>query len=165
MNNLYNKDAKEKIESIVNDVDFAMMATQLTSKPSHIIPMSTKKVDDEGYIWFLSGRDSEHNSNINKDNKIELIYSSPKSMTFMSMYAEAHISLDKKVLENLYTSADDNWFEGIDDPNLSAIKVKPLSAHYWEPKDNKLITLIKMGVGAVTDNKQDIGESGQLHVN
>jgi len=163
MNNLYNKEAREKIEKIAEDVDFAMMATNLASKPSHIIPMSTKKVDDHGNIWFLSGKDSEHNHNISEDDDVELIYSHPGNMTFMSLYAKAEIVYDEQILKDLYGQSDDNWFDGVDDPNLSAIKVKPITAHYWEPKDNKLITLFKMGVGAITDKKQDIGESGQLH--
>ena len=163
MNNLYNEEAKDKIKEIVTDVDYAMMATQLESKPSHIVPMSTKKVDEEGNIWFLSGQDSEDNTNILKDASVELIYSHPGKMTFMSLYGHAEIVVNETILKELYSDSDNNWFDGPEDPNLSAIKVKPDSAHYWEPKHNKLVTLFKIGVGAITDQKQDVGQSGELH--
>ncbi len=160
--NLYNKEAKEKIKELAEDIDFAMMATHLDSKPFHAIPMSTKKVDEDGNIWFLSGQDSEHNAFIKKDSNVVLLYSKPSDMSFLTVFGEAVIETNKHILENLYGKSDNMWFDGVDDPNLSAIKFKPKQAQYWEPKHNKLVTLFKFGVGAVTGEQQDLGNSGSL---
>ena len=162
--NLYNDEAKEKITKMAEDIDFAMMATNLENIPLSVIPMSTKKVDGEGNIWFLSGKDSDHNKDIEKDPNAQLIYSKPGSMQFLSVYGRATIVTDKSILEDLYSKADDNWFDGKDDPNLTAISFKPSEAAYWDSKSNKLVSLFKMGVGAVTGNKQDVGETGKLKV-
>ena len=160
--NLYDKKAQEKIKDIAEDIDFTMLATNLGHKPFHAVPMSTKKVDEEGNIWFLSGKDSTHNQHISNDKYTELIYSDPSDMTFMNLFCEASIIEDKNILKELYGKTDDNWFDGVDDPNLSALKLTPLEAYYWEPKDNKLVTLFKMGVGAITGDRQDLGEHGNL---
>ncbi|HEA29955.1 MAG TPA: general stress protein [Leeuwenhoekiella sp.] len=161
---LYNKDAKQKITEMAKDIDFAMMATNLKQIPLSVIPMSTKKVDGEGNIWFLSGKDSDHNKDIEKDANAQLIYSEPSSMQFLSVYGRATITTDKGIIKELYGKGDDNWFEGVDDPNISAISFKPSEAAYWDTKSNKLVSLFKMGVGAVTGEKQDIGKSGKLKV-
>ena len=160
--NLYNKDAREKIKDIAESIDFTMFATSVSNMPFHVIPMSTKKVDEHGNIWFLSGKDSDHNQHIHKDNKVQLMYSKPGDMTFMVLHGQATISTERSILKELYGSGDDNWFDGLDDPNLTAIKVTPNAAHYWEPKHNKLVTLFKMGIGAISGDSPDIGEEGHI---
>ena len=162
--NLTKEQANEKIKSLVSSIDFAMMETNLGGRPTHIIPMSTKKVDDHGRIWFLSNATSEHNRNIENDNKMQLIYSSPGDMKFMSLYGEAIITKDAVVIEKLYGKLDDTWFEGKNDPNVSAIAFTPLDGHYWDTKYNKLVSLIKMGAGVITGKMQDLGTQGDLDV-
>ncbi len=50
--NLFNQDAKDKIKEIAESVDFAMMVTNLGATPLNAIPMSTKKVEDDGVFGF-----------------------------------------------------------------------------------------------------------------
>lgn len=162
--NLYTKEAKDKIQEIAITTDFAMMITDPTSKPFHAIPMSTKNVDDHGAIWFLSKKNSLHNQHIQNDADLHLIYNNPGNMSFLKIYGRATIHTDRVLLEEFYQSTDDSWFDGVDDPNLCAIRVEPLDAHYWEPKSGKIISLLKMGVGAVTGKKVDVGREGNLEV-
>lgn len=160
--NLINKDAKEKIKELAEKIDFTMMITGLGTKPLNVIPMSTKKVDDNGNIWFLSNSDSDHNANIKLDSSIQLIYSQPKSMEYLSVYGQGSITKDYSILEDLYQKSDDTWFEGLDDPNLTAIQFTPEEAYYWDTKNNKFVSLLKMGVGTITGNEPDLMESGKL---
>jgi general stress protein 26 len=163
-NNLFNEEARAKIKGLAEDIDFTMMETHLGAKQTHIIPMSTKEVDEDGCIWFLSNKNSEHNGYIEADNSIQLIYSKPGDMEFMIVYGEAHITTERPILEKYYGSSDDAWFDGVDDPNLTAIKVVPKDAHYWDTKNGKLVSLLKMGMGALTGEKQDLGEQGELKI-
>lgn len=161
---LYNKEAQEKIKELAEGIDFAMMTTDLSQPPFHIIPMSTKKVDKNGSIWFLSGKDSAHNSHIKEEERALLTYSSKSDMEFLSVYGHAKITDDKNILKELYGSGDDAWFDGVDDPNLSAIEIRPSEARYWHTKNGKLVSLFKMAMGAVTGNEPDLGEEGNLKV-
>jgi general stress protein 26 len=160
--NLKHREAIEKIKSLAESIDFAMLCTDLAAKPFHAIPMSTKQVDEEGAIWFLSGADSKHNANIKRDASVELLYSHPGSMSFLSIFGEATLYWDKELLKSLYESTDDAWFEGVDDPNLTAIKVRPIYANYWDPKSNKLVSMLKMGVSALTGQEPDLMDQGKL---
>src|SRR5690606_40727357 len=90
--------------------------------------------------------------------------SKPGNMSFLRVYGIAQIINERARLEKLYGSMDDTWFDGVNDPNLCAIKVEPLEAEYWEPKHNKLVTLFKMGVGALTDSEPDLGNRGSLKI-
>lgn len=164
-NNLFNEEARSKMKELAENIDFTMMETNLNGKPSHIVPMSTKEIDVDGCIWFLSNKNSDHNSFLNSDNSIQLIYSKPSDMEFMTIFGHASVTTDKAILEALYGKSDDAWFEGVDDPNLTAIKVVPKAAHYWDTKNNKLVSLLKIGLGAITGEKQDLGEEGNLDLN
>ena len=162
--NLINAEAKAKLIEMANNIDFTLMATGLEKPPFHTIPMSTKSVDDDGCIWFLSGRDSTHNANIEVDGRVQLNYADVGKFDFMTVYGKAEIVTEKSKLMELYGSSDDAWFDGVDDPNLSAIKVTPCDAHYWDSKNGKLITMFNIGIGAITGEKPDLMDQGELSI-
>jgi general stress protein 26 len=155
-------EAKEKMKSLAEDIKIAMMVTGFEQKPLDAIPMTTKKVDEAGNIWFLSLRSSEHNQNIERTGAIQLLYSKPSDMEFLSVYGTGEIVTEKDVLEDLYEKTTDSWFDGVNDPQLTAIKFTPSEAYYWDTKSNKYVTLLKMGAAAITGNDQDIGRKGKL---
>lgn len=156
------REALEKMTEMVNEIDFAMLLTDLKSQPISAVPMSTKKVDEEGNIWFLSGLNSDHNTNIVNSPEVQLLYSDVSDMEFISIYGRATIVADPSILNDLYERSDDAWFTGENDPNLTAIKVVPEEAYYWDNKYNKYVSLFKMGVAAITGKKADVGEKGRL---
>ena len=162
--NLQSVDAASKIKELAEAINFVMLCTNLNAKPFHAIPMSTKRVDEQGSIWFLSGDDSTHNDNIHDDSKVELLYSDPRSMRFLNVYGDAKIHNDRKILEKLYGKTDDAWFDGVDDANLTAIEVVPIDAHYWDAKNNRLISMAKMGIAAITGKQPDLIEQGDLDI-
>lgn len=160
--NLTSHKALEKMRELVDDIKFGMMLTNLQKQPISAVPMTSKKVDEAGNIWFLSGLNSEHNANIVINPQIQLLYSKPSDMEFISIYGQATIVTERDILEDLYSKTDDSWFTGVDDPNLTAIKVAPKEAYYWDTKENKYISLFKMGLSAITGKKSDVGEKGRL---
>ncbi|MCL6219815.1 pyridoxamine 5'-phosphate oxidase family protein [Zunongwangia pacifica] len=162
--NLEYSEARKKLKSLVEDIKTAMFVTNIGSKPVDAVPMTTKKIDTEGNIWFLSGLNSDHNTNIVKDSDVQLLYSDVKDFEFISIFGKAAIVTEKDILEDLYSRVDDTWFKGTDDPNLSAIKVNPEEAYYWDTKSNKYVSLFKMGVSAITGKQKDIGEKGKLEL-
>ena len=162
--NLEYTEARKKLKSLVNEIKMAMLITNIGSKPVNAVPMTTKKVDTEGNIWFLSTLDSDHDTDIVKDSDVQLLYSDTKKMDFISVFGYATLVTDKDILEELYSKVDDTWFKGVDDPNLTAIKVNPQEAYYWDTKSNKYSALFKMGIAAVTGESQDIGEKGKLNL-
>ncbi len=162
--NLNREESREKLRDLVDDIKVAMMVTGLEKRPINAIPMRTKKIDDEGNIWFISMDNSDHNKNLAINKDIHLLYSAPDDNEFLTVYGQAEITKDRSILEDLYSATSDNWFDGVDDPKLTAIKVKPDEAYYWDSKMNKYVTLFKMGIGALTGEKKDVGKKGKLNL-
>lgn len=162
--NLYSKEAKEKLKEMAESVEVAMFATNLSKLPLSIVPMHTKKVDENGNIWFLSGADSDHNRDILKNKKAQLIYSHPGDMKYLSVFGTAEIVSDQSTINELYSKMDNAWFDGPEDASVTAIKFSPKEAAYWNNDNNKFVTLFKLGVAAVTGEDQNIGTSGKMKV-
>lgn len=162
--NLSREEAKKKYKKLSEDIKVAMMVTDLDKRPLSAIPMTTKKVDESGNTWFLSLRDSEHNQNILRKNQVQLLYSEPSDMEFLSVFGTAEITSDKTILEELYDKTTDTWFDGTDDPKITAIRFSPTEAYYWDKKSNTYITLYKMGIAAATGKDKDIGKKGRLEL-
>lgn len=160
--NANRENAKEKLKHLVEDIKVAMMVTGLHKESFSAVPMSTKKVDEDGTIWFLSLKNSAHNLNISGDNKVQLLYSNPLEMEFVSISGTGTIITDQSVFEALYNKKKDPWFKGIDDPDMTAIKFTPSNADYWDAHANKYKELYRLGIAAINGNNEGTSESGRL---
>lgn len=159
--NLSEVEAKKKFREMVDDIKIAMFATHLSKKPFDVAPMYTKKVDESGKLWFLSSKNSDHNHNILQDAACQLLYAGGSS-NFLSVFGTAEVIDDRDTIESLYSKMDNAYFDGADDPQIRAIKFSPQEAAYWSADGNKLVSLFKMGVAAVTGKGQDLGTSGKM---
>ncbi|MDY0780128.1 pyridoxamine 5'-phosphate oxidase family protein [Tenacibaculum sp. IB213877] len=155
-------DALKTFKDLAENIDFTLMSTNLSQFPFHTVPMSTKKVDENGNIWFLSGRNSMHNVHIKQSPEVHLSYAKPGDMEFLAVCGHAEIMNSPSIIEELYGKSDDMWFDGKNDPNVSVIKVKPHEVSYWDTKDNKLVSLLKAGYAFIVGSEPDTIEKGTI---
>ena len=164
--NVNNKEAIDKLKSLVNEIMVCLFCTDLkTDDGSTCRPMSAIKVCDQGNIWFFSEKSSEKNKAITADKNIQLFFSHPGKSSYMVVNGEAEIILDKIKIEELWTPIAKIWFkEGKDDPNISIIKVTPSSAYYWDTDGNRMINFLKMVASVVTGTNLVTGKKGAITV-
>ena len=163
--NLSGQDAIAKLKELIKSESICHFCTQLTKQPIDSRPMSTQKVDDEGNIWFLSSIKSGKNAAIEQDNSVQLFYSNPSNYEFLSIYGSATIHTDRAKIHQLWSPFASAWFEdGKDDVDISLIKVTPQSSYYWDTKNNKTISMLKMIASIVTGGAPDDGVEGTLKV-
>lgn len=162
--NLINKEAIQKLQSIAEENQTCMMLTHLEKQPIDANPMHTKKVHEDGTFWFLSPLNSSHNMNIQVDSSVQLLFSDIQNDNYLSVYGEATIETRHTILQELYSKDDDRWFDGVDDPNLTAIKVLPKEAYYWDKSQNKFLKLIEETIEAVTGNENDHYTKGKMRM-
>lgn len=163
--NLSQHQGYKKIKDLVEAADICLFITNLTELPLSARPMSTQKVEEDGSLWFFSEVDSHKNTDIAQDNRVQLFYSNKGSSEYLSLYGTATIVQDSTKAKELWTPIVKTWFnEGPEDPTLTLIKVAPEDGYYWDMKDGKLISLIKMVTGAVTGKEMDGGIEGKVNV-
>ncbi len=164
--NLNNKEAVKKLQTLVDAIDIGMLSTfPANSDYPHSIPMSRQEVDEDGNIWFLFSADSETHAHLVQNKKLSITFSDVKSYEFVSLNGIGEISRDSNKIEKYWNKTMDAWFEkGKEDPTIRILKVVPTDAHYWDNKTNKLITFFKVAATALTGIKTDIGREGDLNI-
>ena len=156
----------DKMRQIIEAEDICMFSTRMQQLPLDVRPMSTAGVDEEGNIWFMSRVDSTKNTDIQQDKRVQLFYANRNSSEYLSVYGEAGITKDRNKIEELWSPVNKAWFEkGKEDPGITLICVKPLDVYYWDSKNNKMITLVKMVSAVLTGKEPNVGVEGKLHLN
>jgi general stress protein 26 len=163
--NLTQKEAIKKMKELAEDINICMFCTKTENMPFETRPMGTQKVDEEGNFWFLSASDSNKNDEIKQDEDVQLLYAKASDAHFLSVMGKASISRDKNKIDELWNKWAEAWFKkGKDDPRLTVICVRPIDAHYWDTKNGKMVTLIKIAISAFTNKRMDGGVEGDLEI-
>ncbi len=163
---LFSKDAVSKIKEMAEDIKTCMFCTELSVRPIPTRPMALQEVDDKGNLWFISSAESNKNFEIKHDDEVQLIFAKNADAHFLSVFGKAIIYTDKAHVEEMWTPIAKTWFkDGKNDPNVTVIRVEPQDAYYWDTKNGKMISLLRMAAGAVFGNAVDEGGiEGRLNV-
>lgn len=164
--NLNDKNAIDKLKSLVDDIMVCLFCTDLkTDDGATCRPMSAIKVCDKGNIWFYSEKDSDKNKAIAADKNVQLFFSHPGKSSYLVVNGEAEIILDKAKIEELWSPVAKIWFkEGKSDPSISVIKVTPSNAYYWDINGNQMINFFRIVASVVTGTNLVSGSHGELKV-
>ena len=146
--NLFQKEAIEKLKELSEKARTCMFVTELDQLPSNSRPMSLQECDDEGNLWFISSKESNKNMEIERDSRVQLYFMNNSDSEYLSVYGKAFM------------------YDGKDDPNVSILRIAPEDVYYWDTKAGKLVSLLSFATAIVTGNKTDNsdGVEGQISI-
>jgi general stress protein 26 len=164
--NLKAKEGVEKLKVMVKDIKICLFCTQLkTNEGATTRPMAAQDVDDDGNIWFFSGKDSDKNAEIKVDKQVQLFFANPGDSSYLVVNGEAEIILNINKMEEIWSPLVKIWFKkGKEDPNLSLIKVNTKSAFYWDVEGSKMINFFKLLASVATGTTFISGSKGNIKV-
>ena len=163
--NLTAGDAVARIQDMSDDADSCFFCTTPLhhSETGGTRPMSIKKADAAGALWFLSSADSHKNAEIEADPNVRLFLQSAKHSGFLVLEGHATISRDRDQIEDLWNPILKTWFtEGKDDPRITVIRVAPTTGYYWDNKHGEFVAATKMMIGAAIGKTLDDSVEGTL---
>ena len=162
---LYGQATIEKLRELAKKEKAGLLVYNVSAFPLMACPMYIQQVDDQGDIWFFSGKNSEHNANILQDGRVQFFSSNTGDSAYFSLSGYAEIVDDRQKAEELWTPMAKIWFqEGVDDPNLSLVRLRPNMGYYWDTKTNRMIEFLKMASSVVTGKTTDDAVQGKLVV-
>lgn len=166
MAKIQNRVGTAKLKEMAEEINICLFCTDDTETDVPACrPMSTQTVDKDGCIWFFSSISSGKNSEIEGDNNVRLYYSHPTKSKFLVVYGVAEIIIDRKKIEELWTPLAKTWFkDGVDDPDISLIKVHTRNAHYWDVDGNKMVNFFKMIASVATGKNLLSAKEGTIKV-
>lgn len=161
--NLSEAEAIEKLKQLIDHQPTCLFSTRLSTVPQITRPMSVQEVSDDGTFNFLSSTESRKNADILIDPSVQLYFINTSDYEFLTIYGTATITQDKNVIDKYWTNMAKAWFpEGKDDPRVSVIQFKPSDGFYWDTKDGKLVSLIKIAASAIVGKTLQEGVEGKI---
>lgn len=160
------QDAVDRIKEVVdaNSVCFFLTNNGIGDS-SGARPMSVRKVDVRGRLWFLSASDSNVNQELARDPSARLFFQGSGRSDLMELSGSVSITTDKARIKELWNPLIKVWFtEGIDDPRITVLCFQPSEGYYWDNKHGDAIAGIKMIVGAAIGKTLDDSVEGTVRV-
>ncbi len=163
--NLSGAEAAKKIKELAEAARTCLMITNLHQVPLSMRPMATQKVDEQGYIYFLSVKDSDAVMHINASPEMQLTYSNQDKSEYMGLYGKGETYRNQKEIDEMWNAFIKTWFpEGKEDPNLIIIRFKPEQGYYWDTQHGKVVQLLGMMYGAITGKETDDSLEGKINL-
>jgi general stress protein 26 len=151
-------EARARIAEGIRRIRTCMLTTVTPEGHLESTPMTTQELDAEGNLWFFVGTDADSTLDIDREENVNLAYSSPREFEFISIAGIASVVYDRTRAERLWNPSFVSWFpKGIDDPNLALLKVRILNAEYWETAASRPLRLFGIVRALFTGEPFDVG--------
>jgi general stress protein 26 len=152
----------DKMKEMIEAINICMFITK-KSDASHVRPMATIKVDDNGDLWFFTRQSSLKIDDLQRNDEVQLLYSHPGKDSYINVTGNASIETSREKVKELWSPLVKAWFpDGVDDPELTLLKVEVDAAYYWDSGTSKMVSFFKMLTAALTGRQVAQGEEGSL---
>lgn len=125
--------SKKRLAEIMKEIDFCMLTTVGAYGHLHSRPMSNNRnVEWDGDTWFFSFADSSQVREIEKEPNVNLNYSRPEEIEFISLKGKGSIVKNDDKKRELWYDDLKRWFpDGPEDNNVVLIRVTGTHVWYW----------------------------------
>jgi general stress protein 26 len=134
----------KKLRELIKDIPIAMLTSiDKDGKTVRTRPAATQKIPFEGELWFFTRMDAPSVTDTGEPTSVNVIYTNTPKALYISVSGMATIMRDLNMMEELWQPRLKAWFPyGLDDPQLSLIKVEVTQAEYWDGPDNPVQELV-----------------------
>lgn len=130
-------------------------------------PMASRQADKwDGTLWFFTKKSSPKVEEVQQNlDQVNVSYSDPNKMSFVSVSGKAELVDDKTKLKELWSPYLKVFFpQGLDDPDLTLMKITANYGEYWDSPGSKMVQLYAMAKAAATKNPKALGENEKVDI-
>lgn len=155
-----------KIGEFIKEIDFTMMTTVDEAGELQSRPMSTQKAEFNGDVYFFTYDYSNKIRHIAANPKVNLAYSQPEKMNFVSLKGDAEMLKDRGKMEELWSPELRAWFpEGLETPGITLIKVSVKTAEYWDSPSSLVSHVVGLVKATITGESPQTGDNVTVELN
>ncbi len=145
------QDDLEKLGEMIRDIRVAMFTTLHEDGTLRSRPMAMQNDAFDGELWFFTGAHSPKMEEILRDSHVNVSFTDTDDNRFVSLSGRAELVRDRKKMEQLWNPWLKAWFPmGIDDPELSLVRVKVEGAEYWDAPSRGMVHLVGLAKAVMT---------------
>lgn len=156
-------EAFAKVAEMVDAAKFAMLTTMEEDGTLRSRPMATMQMDGDGNLWFFTSQSSPKAIETQQHHQVNLCYVRIDKQDYLSVSGIAQLVHDKEKMKSLWTPWIKPWFpNGLDDPDLTLLKVSITQAEYWDAPGSAIKRTIGLGKALATGNTDGLGEHRRI---
>lgn len=157
-------DTVQHLGELIQDIKVAMMTTVEEDGSLRSRPMWTHEHKAfEGELWFFTRQHSHKVDELERDHHVNLSYAEPKRDQYVSLSGRGTLVNDREMMEKLWTPSLKAWFpEGLEDPELSLLRVRVEKAEYWDVPSSRMVQLAGFVKASLTGRPADPGDNEKL---
>jgi general stress protein 26 len=154
-----------KVQEIIDSIEVGMLTTMQDDGDHRSRPMQTQKLDAQGCLWFLTSRSSHKTEELQKHPNVNVSYADTDAHSYVSVVGTATLVDDPAVKEDLWSPIAKAWFpKGLEDPDLTVLKVQIKEAEYWDSSSSKMVQAYHIAKAIVTGTQNNEGDHGKVTV-
>ncbi len=155
----------QKLAKLIKDINIAMLTTAEDDGTLRSRPMATQKTEFDGELWFFTAIHSPKMDEVRKEQHVNVSYARPDKNTYVSMSGKAVIVQDRQKIEELWNPILKAWFpKGLEDPELSLLKVNVEAAEYWDSPSSPVVQVVGLAKALVTGKPAKGGENEKVEL-
>jgi general stress protein 26 len=155
----------EKLHEVLEQFSVVMLGTfeQTGGQPSlRARPMSIARLEDDCTLYFITGITTDK---VDEAMSTGTGHAFGQSTTrYLWLRGQYEISRDRTLLHELWSKANDLWFDGPDDPRAAVMILQPTEAELWDVSGAKGVRFLFESAKALLTGQQMPNEkSGERH--
>jgi len=148
------KELKAKFWTALKGHPLVMVGTANEAGASR--PMTAQFQEGSNSWWFFTTKDGEFFQRFTQDHHAVATYCAKDHRLFASVAGTLTLVMDRELLDRLWNSHVEAWFDGKEDPNLALLRFDAASAEIWL-NETSLLSGVKLLLGA--DPKREFADN------
>ncbi len=144
-------DGAAKLYALIDDLRICMMTTKDSQGRLFSRPMYALAPDDAGDLWFMTKLSSPKIAELQQEGQVNLAFAHPGKQHYVSVSGRAEVVRDRRLIEERWSEPMRTWFpDGLDDPDITLVRVHPESGEYWDSPSSTVMYLYGYAKAALT---------------
>ena len=152
-----------QLRKLLEGVPVGMLTTHTGTGESHARPMLVHEIDESGWLWFVTDRDSRKACELSQNPNVTIAFQSAKRNRYISVQGTAVVVRDDVKLKELWNPTMRSWFPaGRRDPGIVLVAMRISRAEYWLVPRTRLARVAGMVKAVATGKRHEAGTHGVL---
>lgn len=158
-------EAVAKIAKMIKGTRIAMLTSITDEGHLHARPMAVQDVEFDGDLWFFTGKSSPKVHQIEEQPRVNVAFSDPAHQNYVSLSGRASLVIDKAKNHELWNPSLEAWFpDGVDDPELSLLKIHVDGAEYWDAPSSTVAHVAGFIKSKLSGQPADVGDHAKVEL-
>jgi general stress protein 26 len=153
------------LRKLLRGMSVGMLTTQTLDGETRSRPMLVHDVDDTGWMWFLTDRNSRKACDLVHNPHASIAFQSRRGDRYVAVQGTAVVVQDDLQLKRMWNSTYRTWFpKGRRDPEIVLVAVRIARAEYWLVPATRVARVAGAVKAMATGHQHEAGRHGILEL-